>query len=43
MYLRANILKSLVNTLVNPFKDAVYSVSYDQWFYQEGGDGKWVD
>lgn len=25
------------------YKDIVYSVSRNAWFYQKGGNGEWVD
>lgn len=25
------------------YKDIVYSVSHNAWFYQKGGNGEWVD
>jgi len=35
-----SLLKKLHNWF---YKDMVYSVSADAWFYQEGAAGEWVD
>ncbi|QOC54784.1 hypothetical protein [Aeromonas phage T7-Ah] len=35
-----NMLKRLHDAL---YKDMVYSVSLDRWFYREGATGEWVE